>query len=170
MDDGQVLLLDLAFFPELPDLPRHVVAKCYQGEAARFTVQAVNEVKARAIPQVEAHPADQAGIFICLGGVANQTRWLVENQQLAVLVDNSQQRLAFDHAKPCYIPGRKRIQLGTLFPGGRLRLIIINSDCESISEQKKLMIWQSTLSRLAHPILFCELDFHPAKTPGCAAG
>jgi len=50
-------------------------------------------VRARDAAEVEADAADEAGIFVALGGMTDQAGGFVDDQEVVVLIYNSEQRV-----------------------------------------------------------------------------
>lgn len=88
VDNGQVLLLHFAFFPELAQLARGFSGLGGDGDAAGFAVEAIHELRMRLAAEMQAHPADEAGQLAVLARMANQTGGFVDDQQFSVFVDD----------------------------------------------------------------------------------
>ena len=86
--NGQVILLHLPALPDSSQLARRLKVLRNERDAAGLAIQAVHQVRPRARPKVQSRPADQAGVLVRLGGMADQVGRLVDHQQLAVLVND----------------------------------------------------------------------------------
>lgn len=85
MHDGEVILFNPPGFPNVPQLASGLACFGNNGDAAGFAVQPVDELGVRTGAQVQTRAADQAGIFIRLGRMANKSGRFVNDQKLAVL-------------------------------------------------------------------------------------
>ena len=88
VDDGQVFLGDGAGFPDFPEFARDPGIFGKQDHAARFPIKTVHQVRRGGIFQINPRAADEAGVFIALGGMANEAGGFVDNQQVVVFVDD----------------------------------------------------------------------------------
>src|ERR1041385_7605839 len=85
MHDGEVILFNPPGFPNVPQLASGLACFGNNGDAAGFAVQPVDELGVRTGAQVQTRAADQAGIFIRLGRMANKSGRFVNDEKLAVL-------------------------------------------------------------------------------------
>lgn len=62
-----------------------------EDHAAGFAVEAVDEMGGDSVAEVQAHAADEAGINVPLGGMADEAGGLVDGQQVGVFMEDGEQ-------------------------------------------------------------------------------
>ena len=109
VDDGQIFFLNTPGFPDLAEFAGGGGILGDDHEAGGFAVQTVDEVRGCWLLvagcwfldgihlttgiriQVEAGAADEAGVFVAFGGMADEVGRLVNDEQVGVLVDDGEQ-------------------------------------------------------------------------------
>src|SRR5262245_36165934 len=91
MNNGQIILPDVALLPEPTQSQCRFVLLGDDHNAAGFPVQTVNQMDRRARAEIQPDAADQTGQCVTLGGMADQARWFVNDQQLGVFRDDVEQ-------------------------------------------------------------------------------
>ena len=123
VDDGEVFLGDGARLPDFAEFAGGGGILGDDDEAGGFAVEAVNQMRREvwggrreAIPhahglapracQINPGAADETGIFVALGGMADEVGGLVDDEQIGVLMDDGEQ--FFQARSGCQIGPRKR--------------------------------------------------------------
>ena len=102
VDDGQIFLLHGAGFPDFAQFAGSLRIFGDEHQSGGFAVQAVDQMwllvgrtstRQSCWLPVEIYPgtADEAGVFIALGRMANEVGRLVDDEQVGVLVDDGEQ-------------------------------------------------------------------------------
>src|SRR6185437_6736288 len=91
MYNGQILLPDFARFPNPSEFARDFILFRDEHQAARFAVEAVDQMRPDPVTEVKSNTTDQAGITIRLGRVAHEARRFVDHQQFRVFVNDLDQ-------------------------------------------------------------------------------
>jgi hypothetical protein len=92
VNDGQVLLFDLAIFPKAAQLAGGAVRFGDDGEAAGFAIEAIYQVWPSIFSEMEAHSANETRHLIGFGGMADQSRWFIDDQQFFVFMNDLEER------------------------------------------------------------------------------
>ena len=93
VDNGQIDLFDGAGFHEFAQKPGGERVFRGKNHAAGFAVKAVDQVRRSFRAQIKTHPADEAGPFAVLGGMADQAGGLVDDQQVRVLENDLKEHI-----------------------------------------------------------------------------
>lgn len=94
MNNGGVFFFHGARFPNGAELAGGFGIFCNDDEAARFAVEAVDQMRAdrfTLVRKINPHPADEAGINVSLGRMADEARRFVDHQQVGVFVNHIEQ-------------------------------------------------------------------------------
>src|SRR5262245_12676065 len=92
MDDRQVLFRNRTDLPNLSHFQSSGGMFCNEHQSGGFAIQAVDQVGPDRATQIKAHASDEACESVSFGGMTNQVRRFVEDQQIVILVNNVQQR------------------------------------------------------------------------------
>lgn len=93
MHDREILLLQVATFPNAAQLPRRLVGLRDHDQAAGLAIESVHEMRGGVFREMQPDAADQTGVFVALGGMAHKAGGLVDHQQFRVLVNDGKQRI-----------------------------------------------------------------------------
>jgi hypothetical protein len=97
MDDSQVFLSDLALLPN-PAQPAGANGIFGdQSHPAGLAIQPIDQLRMRALTEVKANAADQAGKLIRFCGMTHQPSRFVDDQQFRVFVKDMKE---FFHSRP----------------------------------------------------------------------
>ena len=87
-DDGLVDFADFAAFPLAAELLGGGIGLGDEHQSTGLAVEAVDEVRVDAFTQMDTHPADEAGVDVAFGGVADEVGRLVDDKEFVVFVDD----------------------------------------------------------------------------------
>lgn len=91
MDNSEIVLFDGAVFPETAYFAGGIIAFRNQGHSARFAVEPVDEMRHGVFAQIKTHTADQAGILVSFGGMANEAGRFINDQHLVIFVNDGEE-------------------------------------------------------------------------------
>ena len=90
MDDREIFFLYFTTFPKPPQFKRHGIDLGHNGNAAGFTVQAIDQMWTRSVAKIKAHASDETGHRPILARMTNQSGRFVDCQQFRVFQDDLQ--------------------------------------------------------------------------------
>ena len=93
VDEGDIVLFNLPAFPDSPQFASGDFGFGDESDAAGFTVQPVDQLRVRAVSEVQSCAADETGVFVGLGGMADEVRRLVDDKQVVIL-ENHVEKIA----------------------------------------------------------------------------
>ena len=88
VNNGEIALGHVARLPDSAEFTSRDGVLGDKDEAGGFAVKTVDELWLDVRAKVEADAADEAGIFVALGGMADEIRRFVDDQEFGVLVDD----------------------------------------------------------------------------------
>jgi hypothetical protein len=92
VDDGEIFFGHGAGFQKLPEFASGNWIFRKENDTGSFAVEAMDEMR-RGRFQIKARAADEAGIFVSLGGVANQAGGFVDDEEVGVFVNDGKEVL-----------------------------------------------------------------------------
>lgn len=104
--DGEVFLGDGAGFEDFAEFASGGGVLGGEHDAAGLAIEAVDQMGGGVRPQVQADAADEAGVFIALGGMADEAGGFVNDQQVVVFKNNCKQGIQNVYG-PCRGSGRR---------------------------------------------------------------
>lgn len=113
VDDGEVFFFDGAGFPTAAEFAGGGGVFGDDDHAAGFAVETVYEV-GRGAGQVKAGAADEAGIFIALGGMADEVGGFVDDEEVGIFKEDFKEGIHFSPGKFNRRERREHIEIGQL--------------------------------------------------------
>ena len=86
MDDGEVFFADGAALPDAAKVAGGGIGFGDEDEAAGFAVEAVDEVRGGSLAEVQTDTADEAGVCVAFGGMADEAGGFVDDEEFGILV------------------------------------------------------------------------------------
>jgi hypothetical protein len=86
VNNGEVGFGDFSILPKAPQFAGGLTGLGHDHDSAGFTVQPIDVMLLAFRSEVEAYPADQAGILIAFRRVAYQAGRFVDDQQIGILM------------------------------------------------------------------------------------
>ena len=112
VDDGEIFFFDGAGFPTAAEFAGGGGVFGNDDHAAGFAVEPVYEV-GRGAGQVQAGAADEAGVFVTLGGMADEVGGLVDDQQVGIFKEDFKEGVHFSLGKFNRKEHREHIETAT---------------------------------------------------------
>lgn len=90
MDDGKILFPDTSCFEQAPEAARGFGSFSHQRHSAGFPIQAIDHLGRHRLAQIQAHSANETGIHIPFGGMADQPGGFVHHQEFVIFKNDVQ--------------------------------------------------------------------------------